>query len=131
AAGPPDAGGRRGRTFVYRFDWPAAPPHARLGACHGIDIPFTFGTLDRCGWGEFVGADADATSLSRAVREAWAAFATSGDPSMEAAGPWPAYDLGTRATMALGRRVGLVHDPSGDRRRAWAAARREPYTSCK
>jgi len=44
-----------GRTFVYRFDWPAAPPNEQLGACHAIDIPFTFGTFDRCGWGAFAG----------------------------------------------------------------------------
>ena len=34
----------RGATsFVYRFDW-AAP---NLGAAHGVDLPFTFGTFDR------------------------------------------------------------------------------------
>src|SRR5581483_7572968 len=28
------------RAFMYRFDWPSAV--AWLGACHAIDIPFTF-----------------------------------------------------------------------------------------
>ena len=76
----------RGRTFAYRFDWPAAPPAARLGACHAIDIPFTFATFDRCGWGPFVGADADAAALSRGCARR-AAFAATGTPRRRSSGP--------------------------------------------
>jgi para-nitrobenzyl esterase len=122
-----DAHALGGRTFVYRFDWPAARPEgdgARrpLGACHGIDIPFTFGTLDRCGWGEFVGADEDAWALSRMLRTAWAAFAAAGDPSTEDLGAWPAYGAPIRPTMVLDRDPAVVDDPRGLRRRAWADA---------
>src|SRR5450759_4177710 len=35
-------------AFVYRFDWTAPG----LGAAHAVDIPFTFGTFDREGWGD-------------------------------------------------------------------------------
>ncbi len=34
-------------TYVYRFDWEAP----EIGAAHAVDIPFTFGTFDREGWG--------------------------------------------------------------------------------
>jgi para-nitrobenzyl esterase len=110
-----------GRTFAYRFDWPAAAPQRHLGACHGIDIPFTFGTFDRCGWGSFVGADEDAWALSGDLRRSWASFATGGDPSIESLGRWPAYGAPTRPTMVLDRRSEVVDDPGGLRRRAWPA----------
>jgi len=113
----------QGRTFAYRFDWPAAPPKDHLGACHAIDIPFTFATFDRCGWGAFVGADADAIALSRALRSAWAAFAATGDPSTEGLGPWPEHTAPVRSTMLLDRSCRLVEDPRADIRRAWEAAR--------
>ncbi len=113
----------RGRTFAYRFDWPAAPPLAHLGACHAIDIPFTFATFDRCGWGLFVGGGADADQLSRTLRSAWAAFAATGDPSTDSLGSWPEYTTANRATMLLDRRCQLVEDPRGDVRRAWEMAR--------
>ena len=103
-----------GRTFVYRFDWPAAPPNEQLGACHAIDIPFTFGTFDRCGWGAFVGADDGAVELGRTLRRAWAGFGRGEEP-------WPATDE-SRPTMVFDRRSGVEHDPRGAVRRAWRAA---------
>ena len=41
------------RVFRYRFTWEA--PVRR--ACHALDLPFTFGTLDVSTWREFAGAD--------------------------------------------------------------------------
>jgi para-nitrobenzyl esterase len=103
-----------GRTLVYRFDWPAAPPNEHLGACHAIDIPFTFGTFDQCGWGTFVGADGDALELGRTLRRAWAGFGRGEEP-------WPATDA-SRPTMVFGRRSRVEDDPRGAVRRAWRAA---------
>ena len=92
-----------GPSFSYRFGWPAAG--GRLGACHGIDIPFTFGNFVD-GWAEFVGEDDAARRLSRTMRDAWAAFARDGDPG------WPAGP----ATMLFDRDPVLVdHDPLRDR----------------
>ena len=85
-----------GRTFGYRFDWPA-PPRAdglELRACHGVDIPFTFATFAVDGWDAFVGADTDphgAHALSAALRASWCAFARTGDPAHEGVGAWPRY----------------------------------------
>jgi para-nitrobenzyl esterase len=106
----------RGRTLVYRFDWAAAPPNERLGACHGIDIPFTFGTLDRCGWGPFTGSGEGAGAVGAELRGDWIAFAGGDDP-------WPAYDVERRATRVFGGCEPLVDDPRAGVRRAWRAAR--------
>jgi len=78
------------------------------------DIPFTFGTFDRCGWGAFVGADDDAVELGRTLRRAWAGFGRGEEP-------WPATDE-SRPTMVFDRRSGVEHDPRGAVRRAWRAA---------
>jgi para-nitrobenzyl esterase len=90
------AHGGHGPVFSYLFAWPAT--NAALGACHGIDIPFTFGNFVD-GWAEFVGADDDARALSSTLRNAWAAFARTGDPG------WPQKP----ATMVFDREC-VVHD---------------------
>ena len=93
-----DAHAAHGPTFSYVFGWPAVNP--LLGACHGIDIPFTFGNFVE-GWSDFVGADDAALALGRALRTAWATFARVGNPG------WPQAP----ATMMLGRDSKVVDDP--------------------
>jgi para-nitrobenzyl esterase len=82
-----------GPTYSYLFTWEGPG----IGSCHGIDIPFAFGNFVD-GWDAFVGADNDAYTLSRAMRDAWAAFARAGDPG------WPAFP----ATMVFGRASHVV-----------------------
>ncbi|MHB8664795.1 MAG: carboxylesterase/lipase family protein [Acidimicrobiales bacterium] len=118
-----------GRTFMYRFDWPAAPPNDHLGACHAIDIPFTFGTFETAGWDDFVGYDADAARLGDAIREAWSTFAATGDPSTKRLDRWSPYSTPTRATMLLGREQRMTTNVRGDVRDAWAAAREKREAS--
>jgi para-nitrobenzyl esterase len=93
-----DAQRAHGPVFSYLFGWAATNP--LLGACHGIDIPFTFGNFTD-GWAEFVGADDDARALSSTIRNAWAAFAHDGDPG------WPHAP----ATMRFDRVGAVVDDP--------------------
>ena len=60
-------------VYRYRFNWEA--PVRR--ACHALDLPFTFGTLDVSDWREFAGAQGDerADALSTRMQEAWTSFA--------------------------------------------------------
>ena len=102
AAAMRDAHRAHGPVYSYRFGWRAR--NAALGACHGIDIPFTFGNFVD-GWDEFVGADGGAHALSHAVRDAWAEFARHGRPG------WPEAP----ATMCFERHLGVVDDPIADR----------------
>lgn len=102
-------------VYVYRFDWEAPG----LGAAHAVDVPFTFGTFDRDGWGEAVGADDRAEALGRNLRIAWCAFARCGDPSHAGVGHWPAHSPGTRPTMLFGPRCRVEPDPAGASRAAW------------
>ena len=78
---------RRGNdVWRYRFTWEA--PVRR--ACHALDLPFTFGTLDVEGWRDFAGAEEpSADTLSDRMRAAFVSFARGGAPQEVAAGPWP------------------------------------------
>ena len=98
AAAMRDAHRAHGPTYAYLFGRSAVDP--RLGACHGIDIPFTFANFDD-GWAEFVGLDDAARGLGRLLRDSWAAFARHGDPGWA---PVP-------ATMRFGDESVVVDDP--------------------
>jgi para-nitrobenzyl esterase len=117
-----------GQTCSYWFDWPARPraDGLELGACHGIDLPFTFATFAVDGWSRFTGADTDmagAHRLSARLRASWCAFARSGDPAHEDVGPWPRYVPGDQATMRFANECGVESHPVGLRLAALEFAR--------
>jgi para-nitrobenzyl esterase len=99
-------------TYLYRFEWPAPG----VGAAHAVDLPFTFGTFDREGWGAAVGADSAAEALGARLRQSWATFARTGNPGGATGSPWPAYELSRRATRLFARVDHVVDDPDGERR---------------
>ena len=98
-------------TYVYRFDW-SAPG---LGAAHAVDVPFTFGTFDREGWGEVVGHDDRAEALAARWRGSWAAFAAGGDPGAT----WDRYDERRTTTVFTEDGAVLETDPAAGTRRCW------------
>lgn len=107
-------------TFGYEFTWDAparAGTGVPVGAAHAVDLPFTFGTFDADGWGDFVGATGDrsasAATLSDTMQRSWVQFATDGDPG------WPAWSVPERPTMLLGEEVGVATDPIGRRVALW------------
>jgi len=104
-----------GVTYVYRFEWEAPG----IGAAHAVDVPFTFGTFDRDGWGDAVGADARADALSADLRASWLAFAHTGNPSHPGIGVWPIHDLDSRPTLVFASPCRLEHDPDGAARAVW------------
>jgi para-nitrobenzyl esterase len=104
-------------TFSYLFTWPS--PIEGLGACHAIDIPFVFDTLDKPGMPAFAGDTAEARDLGTKMQGAWIAFARSGDPGHAGLPEWPRYDSERRATMLLGAACHVEEDPLGTERRAW------------
>jgi para-nitrobenzyl esterase len=105
----------RGNTvWNYRFDWEA--PVRR--ACHALDLPFTFGTLDSDTWRDFAGAhDPAADALSARMRAAWTSFARDGAPSDDVVGRWP-----DDALVHLGRDASIGPDAVSDRLRVWTGA---------
>jgi para-nitrobenzyl esterase len=109
-----------GRSHVYEFGWESPAYDGRLGACHGLELPFVFDRLDDPGARAFVGDDPPA-ELADAMGRAWTAFATTGDPG------WPAYTPERRAVARFGAGheavQDVVDDPRGDLRELWDGIR--------
>ena len=78
------AGTGAGRTFAYDFAWRSPAFGGRLGACHGLELPFVFGTLAAASGPDAMLGERPPQAVSDAMRAAWVAFAHSGDPG------WPA-----------------------------------------
>ncbi len=105
-----------GATYMYEFAWRSPGFDGKLGACHGLEIPFVFDTLDKEGFEVLLGDDAP-QQLADAMHAAWVAFAKVGDPG------WQRFDLSRRVTMRFDRRQELVDDPRSEERRLWEGLR--------
>ncbi|WP_225992826.1 carboxylesterase/lipase family protein [Actinomadura rudentiformis] len=111
-----------GKTFAYELAWPSPGLKGMLRACHALDVPLTFGTLDK-GVAELVIGEPvpdEAVELSAQFRAAWTAFATTGDPG------WPAYNPAGAITHVFDTFTKDVRDPQALSRRVWAAHRFDP-----
>ncbi len=113
-----------GRTFLYRFDWRHPLLRDRLGACHGIDVPFVFGALRRGPFLPIFAPAAAAHGTSRAVVRAWTRFATEGDPGLLGV-PWTTFTKDSEMALSIGRGPAMVthSDPETLRYQEELAAR--------
>jgi para-nitrobenzyl esterase len=104
------AGG--GRAYLYELTWAA---QGQFGACHGLDIPLLFGTADADLGPLLLGPEpsTDAQRLSTAMRTAWTAFATTGDPG------WPAFDNEQRLTQIFDATPTVAPYPEETSRKMW------------
>lgn len=83
-------------VYHYRFD--RASPQgefATLGAFHGAEIPYVFGTLDVRTW-PWTASD---RRLSEIMSSYWINFALAGDPNGEGVPHWPKFDDRKPTTM--------------------------------
>jgi para-nitrobenzyl esterase len=107
------------RTFLYQCDWESPARRGALGACHGVEIPFVFGTLAAADNARFCGKGPEAEQLSEHMMDAWLAFAKNGEPGHPGIGEWPAYDTTARSTMIFGRKSGVERAPFEEERALW------------
>lgn len=107
------AGG--GRAHVYELTWAAPVNGGALGACHGLDVPLTFGVLGGGLGGMLMGPTSlpAAEALSARFRSAWTSFAATGDPG------WPAYDTEQRLVQLLDTEPAVAAYPEEASRRLW------------
>ncbi len=75
-----------------------APQAPMLGAFHGMEISYAFGTLN-------AEAAAEDQALSEAMTRYWVQFAKTGDPNVEGLPAWPAYDPETDRHLELGDEI--------------------------
>ena len=110
------------RTFAYHFEW--APPalETRVGACHGLELPFVFGGLRAAALRALLGASPRTQHLCTRMQRAWLGFARSGTPAHADLPDWPRYETEARLTMALANECTLREDPHRRAREVWGDA---------
>lgn len=102
------------RVYMYRFDWASPAIGGRLGAAHGLDLPFVWNRLDLPASKILLGeAAGGAQPLATAIHATWAAFIRGGDPNGGGLPAWPAYDRARRQTMLIDHTSRVVDDPGG------------------
>ena len=101
--------------FAYELAWSAPGMGGAFGACHGLDVPLVFGTLDRGQPAVLIGdpPSAEAEAVSARMRSAWTGFATHGDPG------WPGYEPGKRLVQVFDAEPLVTADPLSVSRRIW------------
>jgi len=102
-------------THMYEFAWSSPNLNGRLGACHGLEVPFVFDTLGN-GTEPMLGADPP-QQLADTMHAAWTSFARNGDPG------WPKYELRRRCTMRFDTISEVVEDPRSAERELWEGVR--------
>ncbi len=101
-----DAAAHGAKAYLYHFT--RRPPLGRrrdLGAFHGLEIGYVFGTVKRRR--AFAPAD---HRLSDTMMGYWVAFARTGDPNGDGRPAWPAWTPENKAAMELGDGVAVRTD---------------------
>jgi para-nitrobenzyl esterase len=114
--------GAGGRTYLYQFAWAG---DRALGACHGLDVPFSFGVPDGPLGRELFGPAVpdEFETLSAAMRGAWVSFAATGDPG------WPRYQPDDWLTLAWEIPPTVHADPTAASGAIWERRRTRPATA--
>jgi para-nitrobenzyl esterase len=109
-------------TYMYRFDW-SSPLLKMVGlrACHGLELPFVFGTLDK-GPGKLFTIGANRKTIhriSQQMQQSWVNFARYGNPNPAEQTTWGKYNSSGRYTMIFDKKSYVSNDPADIHRKAW------------
>ncbi|MGK5627899.1 carboxylesterase/lipase family protein [Streptomyces sp. URMC 123] len=116
-----DAAG--GTSFLFELRLASPALGGALGACHSLDVPLAFGTLDSPTGRQLFGDEppAEAVTVSRELQRAWVRFATTGDPG------WAAYRPDQRLTRVLDADARTLPYPEEASRRIWEGRPPAPF----
>jgi len=110
-------------TYMYRFDWATfALRLVGLNACHGAELPYVFGTLDKSP-GKYFAIMSNKKrnwALSRQIQRDWVNFARYGNPNPAGQTAWGKYNATGRATMIFDKVPHPSSDPRSEQRIAWS-----------
>jgi para-nitrobenzyl esterase len=102
-------------TYAYFFSYGSPALRGMLGACHALELPFVFGTLDAPMQDRFAGTGPAVQALSAEMMGAWTDFARSGSPGDD----WPLFDAERRAMRVFDAPSRVELAPFDDERAAW------------
>lgn len=109
-------------TYMYRFDWSSFTMDlVGLRACHGAELPFVFGTLDKSPGKYFTALSNKKRiwQLSKQIQQSWVNFARYGNPDPSGQKAWAKYNTTGRNTMIFDKVTHLSTDPKSVQRIAW------------
>lgn len=98
------AAAHQGKTWCYEFEWQSPAFNGELGACHALEVPFVFNTLDVATGPEGLAGENPPQALADRVHALWVAFASDGKL------PWHQFDADTRQVFQL-ERGEAIHEP--------------------
>ncbi|WP_405189246.1 carboxylesterase/lipase family protein [Streptomyces anulatus] len=112
-----------GTSYLFELCWAAPALGGILGACHSLDVPLAFGTLDSPVGTQFIGEEAtpEAVALSRELQEAWVRFVTTGDAG------WSAHRPGGYLTRVLDAESKTLPYPEQTSRQIWEGHSPAPF----
>ncbi|MEU3711038.1 carboxylesterase/lipase family protein [Streptomyces catenulae] len=112
-----------GTSYLFELCLASTTSGGVLGACHSLDVPLAFGTLDSpTGRGVFGDVPGPAAlRVSREIGAAWARFARTGDPG------WAAYHPERRLTRVLDTESATVPYPEEVSRQIWEGQAPVPF----
>jgi para-nitrobenzyl esterase len=84
-----------GRTWMANFDITSDAAGGRLGAAHGLDLPYVFDTLAVATGPKGFAGNHPSQSVATRLHQTWLRFARSGDPG------WPEFDDETRLVYVV------------------------------
>jgi para-nitrobenzyl esterase len=104
-----------GTSFLFELRLAAPASGGVLGACHSLDVPLAFGTLDSPAGRHLFGdrPTPEVSAVSRELQRAWVRFATAGDPG------WPAHRPERQLTRVLDIESKTLPYPEEASRRIW------------
>ena len=108
-----------GESWMYEFDWKSKAFNGALGACHALEIPFAFGTLDAKGTELFLGTSDLPNHVGDIMHASWVAFIREGNPSTNTLEEWPTYEIAERKVMRFANETSLVTNPWPAARESW------------
>jgi para-nitrobenzyl esterase len=110
------AAGGPAKVFLYQFNYQSDFLGGLFKAGHGMEIPFVF---DHAELVPFTGTRPDRFELATATREAWSAFAHTGDPNHPGIPEWRPFNSENRHTMIFDIPCRAELDPYGEEIEIW------------
>ncbi|HMG22670.1 MAG TPA: carboxylesterase family protein, partial [Kofleriaceae bacterium] len=104
-------------VYMYNFDIPVpatvVPPGLFLGASHGSELTFVFGTSP------LFAVDPQGKATSDLIQRYWTNFARTGDPNGGSDPTWPAFTASANVRMKLALQPVTVTDFHKDECKFW------------
>jgi len=110
-------------VFSYLFAWKNPGLDNKLGAMHGAEIAFIFGSFTGIEGTNtfkfFPRKTEETTKLSSIMMDAWINFARHGDPNHHKIPKWPQYNANNKPTIVFDKEIKIKTDLYGMRDALW------------